>query len=118
MAMVGEIKVEVNGEFLCNATEVKKVRLEPGDVLVLEFPDRLTRAARENISQQIRDCSGVQALVLDGGAKLSAALSRDHPVVVEAICKAHAGPAGWNEVVGKSKQAPQADESIQAEREE
>ena len=52
-----------------------KVRIEPGDVLVIECDHRLREESHLNIRREISESFGCAAVVLDGGIKLAAVLS-------------------------------------------
>lgn len=52
--------------------EVRRLTLRPGDVAVIEFPRHLSPAQAERIRSVWREkFPGTEALVLDGGAKLT-----------------------------------------------
>lgn len=53
-------------------TEAQVLRLQPGDVLCLRFPQRMTLEQRESIGNYVRRHfpEGVQVMVLDGGAEM------------------------------------------------
>lgn len=48
---------------------VRVLRLEPGDTLVLAYPDHLTVEMAEHLKEKLqREFPGHKAIVLDGGA--------------------------------------------------
>ena len=51
---------------------IAKLKLEPGDVLVLKFPKPLSREQMQNIRETFRiNFPNVKAMILDSGADLS-----------------------------------------------
>ena len=52
---------------------LKLIRLQPGDFLVFEAPDRLARDVTEAIRNEMaRILPGIKVLILDSGMKVSA----------------------------------------------
>lgn len=50
--------------------ELQRLRLEPGDKLVIHSDERLTVAAREHVSKMLERIAGVPVIVLDKGYRL------------------------------------------------
>jgi hypothetical protein len=56
---------------LIDLQDIQRLRLEPGDVLVLRMPDRLTAAAVEHLANTMQDAiPGHKVIVLEKGAQL------------------------------------------------
>lgn len=62
----------MTGTPLPESTTVQRFKVEPGDVVVVTFPDRLPREAHERVEAWLRSAIGPEpkVLVLEGGAKL------------------------------------------------
>lgn len=51
---------------------IAKLELQPGDVLVLKFPEKLSREQMDNVRQAFSGAfSGFKAMILDGGADIA-----------------------------------------------
>lgn len=63
---------------LLTLSNVRRLRLEPGDALVARFPGRLSAAQCERIKDQCeRIAPGHKVVVLEGGAKFDVLTARE-----------------------------------------